>query len=188
MKLNYDDNWLKYKKTSDYCILWCTHDESIRASSDVLNEFLVEISTNNKVFIHTYRLPYEDVPKIINQSSVITKSQVLQDPFNTFFYLSEAKINSALLNNACEFIVYFFNRRVEWTEFLATSPIPTLKYKKMIKDGLLSACFMSVDHGADIWFECSQELFGETFCLIKNMSNLGWKVKKSPLLTFPNAM
>ena len=72
---------------------------------------------------------------------VSNKAEIIHDPFNIFLKLSEAKINISHFDRACEAMVYYFDNKVKWTDFLATSIIDQpQKYRKRIIIGLFCFC------------------------------------------------
>lgn len=174
---------LKYKIKADSITFWCSAVDENKEAAKLLNKFLFDISKERKVFFHGYRLPYEDALKIIDPSVILEKAQILSDPFNIFFYLSKAKVDVSSFDCACEAAIYFFESTVEWSDFLATSVIN--KPMELIKKGILSAYFATVDQGADIWFECNRTYEGKALQLFKRMSDLGYEVKSSVRLSFP---
>ncbi|WP_279002819.1 hypothetical protein, partial [Ruminococcus bicirculans (ex Wegman et al. 2014)] len=114
---------------------------------------------------------------------ILEKSEIINDPFNIFLRLSDAKININHFDCACESMIYYFDNKVNWTDFLATSIIS--QPQKYIKEGILIAYFASVDQGADYWFECSKDYKENVLILLRTLTALGCRVKQVSHLSFP---
>lgn len=182
--VNLNKEFLKYNIENDSIVFWCTPVDGNDVATILLNDFLLDISKERKVFFHAYRLP--DAFKIIDPAVILAKAEVLLDPFNTFFHLSVAKVKSNCLEWASKSTIYYFEDQVEWLDFLATSVIA--QPKKLIKKRLLFAHFTTVDQGADLWFECNRNYEKKVFQLFESMSSLGWEIKRSYDLTLSGDM
>lgn len=136
-----------------------------------------------KIFFHGYRLPEEYLSQIVDTKVILEKSEIINDPFNIFLRLSDAKININHFDCACESMIYYFDNKVNWTDFLATSIIS--QPQKYIKEGILIAYFASVDQGADYWFECSKDYKENVLILLRTLTALGCRVKQVSHLSFP---
>jgi hypothetical protein len=174
---------LKYEIRADSIAFWCTGIDGNSADAILLNDFILDMSREKNVFFHSYRLPNQDVPKMIEQSVILKKAEVLQDPFNTYFQLSEAKVKISCFYWACETNIYYFDNKIEWSDFLAAAPIK--KPIELIQKGMLSAHFTTVDQGADYWFESNTSYEKKIMRLLESMSDLGYKIKQQARLTFP---
>lgn len=181
MKLEYSKNVLKYNIKADSIFFLCSGIDKNKDATILFNDFLLDASKDHEVFFHAYRLP--DVCEIIDVNAIISKAETLLDPFNTFFHLQEARIISNSFDNACNATIYYFDKRVNWADFLATSS--RIKTAELIKAGLLFAHFSSLDHGADLWFECSRKHESTVLQLIEKISRLGWEINRSNKLIVP---
>ena len=163
-------------KRSSVCF-WCSGvDENVDEDvSILLDNFLLDISKGYNIFLSAYRLP--DVYEVIDANVLMSKAETLLDPFHTFFHLDGAKVKSLSLNWGCEIKIYYFDQRVKWDDFLATSG--NIKPAALMKEGLLGARFSSLDHGAYFRFECTRKHETEVFQLMDGMQSLGWELKQS---------
>ncbi len=184
IKMFLKDEILKYRTKANSIVFWCPGIEENNEVTILLNDFLLDISKERKVFFHGYRLPHKDDREIIDPAVILAKAEILLDPFNTFFHLSDARIKINHFDCACEATIYYFDNKVEWSDFLATSVIH--KPIKLIEKGILSAHFTSNDHGADFWFECNKTYEKKVLQLFENMRNLGYEIKRSFHLSFPD--
>ena len=100
---------------------------------------------------------------------------------DNFFHLCLDK--GDIIDCACESMIYYFDNKVNWTDFLATSIIS--QPQKYIKEGILIAYFASVDQGADYWFECSKDYKENVLILLRTLTALGCRVKQVSHLSFP---
>ena len=175
---------MKYMLKDDSVIFWCTGiEEDEDAVASLINGFLLDLSEKHKVFLHAYRLPYEDVFKLINPAAILERAEALLESSKaSYFHLKSAQVNSKYFAYATESIVYYFEDTVEWSDFLATR---IDKPTKLIKEGLLSAYFASVDQGADFWFESNRVYEQEVLRLFEHLSNLGYIIRQSSHLSFP---
>ena len=178
--------YLRYNTKKESVVFYCNgcnRDEPELAA--LLNGFLLALSKERKVFFHAYRLPESDEPRIMDPAVVLERAERLLDPFNTFFYLSEAKMQVDQFEWACEAAIYFFKNEVEWPGFLASSIIE--RPIKLIENEILSAHFTIFDHGAHYWFECNKMYEKEVLQLIESMSELGYDVQQSSRVSYPNS-
>lgn len=183
MKIKFWENILEYNIKGDSIFFWSSGIDENKDATILFNNFLLDTSKDHEVFFHAYRLP--DVCDIIDINAIISKAEILLDPFNTFFHLKEARVKSNSFDNACQAKIYYFDKRVNWNDFLVTSS--RIKSSELIKAGLLSAQFSSLDQSADFWFECSRKYESKVLQLIEEMSGLGWVIKKSNNLVVPHA-
>lgn len=158
-------------------------DKNNNAIGELFNQFLLELSEDHKVFFHAYRLPEEDVKKLIDPNEILEKAEVFLDPFQTFFYLKSAKIRSTYCGRACNADIYYFDRKTEWTDFLASSVIT--HPVKLVEKGVLSARFSSCDCGADFYFVCNKTYENRVLQLIEKMASLGYGEKRSWSVSLP---
>ena len=147
--------FVKYRIDKDSIVFWTSDINENISAAKVLNEFLYDFS----------------------------KGKIINDPFNIFLRLSDAKININHFDCACESMIYYFDNKVNWTDFLATSIIS--QPQKYIKEGILIAYFASVDQGADYWFECSKDYKENVLILLRTLTALGCRVKQVSHLSFP---
>lgn len=175
MKIEKD--YLTYKIEDDLISFWCNPADGNSMAATLFDDFLLDLSEGKKVFLYGYRLPDEEVHKIISCDAILTKAKVLLDPFKSFFHLSAAKVNSDCFDHASTTTIYYFNEDVEWTDFLATWAI--LKPKKFMKKGMLPAYFVSGDQGADFWFSCNRTYESKVFQLFEDLSKAGYEIKQS---------
>ncbi len=172
----------KYATRSDCIIFWCSGGIDENKDATILfNNFLLNISKEHNIFFSAYRLP--DVNEIIDASVIMSKAEMLLAPFHTFFRLSEAKVKSNCFDNACEATIYYFDKSVNWADFLATSS--DINKAKLMKEELLFAYFSSLDQGADFRFKCNRKYENKVFELMDGMSSLGWQIKRSHYLLIP---
>jgi hypothetical protein len=157
---------------SEYIRFWCTNPENNPEAIKTLNEFIVDISEDNNVFVHCYRLPVEDELTLIDGSAIRKRFHNYEDYFNSFFYLSEAKIKTQYCDMACEIEVFFFEKEVLWSEFL-TMPKNFSEVEAM-KNSKLRACFLSVDQGADFYFLSCKSFEIHFWQLVEQLSNCGF--------------
>lgn len=169
---------LKYTIKADTITFWCNGiDEKDNAITSILNKFFLDLSKEKKVFFHGYRLPDEDIPKLIEPSVILAKAEDLLNPFHIFLHLSNAKIKSNHFDYACETTIYYFENEVKWSDFLAASIVN--QPLKLIKKGILSAYFISGDQGADFWFGCNKTYEKRVLQLFECMSELGYEIQKN---------
>lgn len=175
--------FIKYRIDKNSIVFWSSDISENISATKVLNEFLYDFSKEKKIFFHGYRLPEEHLTQIVDTKVILEKSEVIHDPFNIFLRLSDAKININYFDCACEAMVYYFDNKVKWTDFLATSIIS--QPKNYIKKRTLLAYFASIDQGADYWFECSKDYEENVLILLRTLSVLGCRVKQVSHLSFP---
>lgn len=175
--------FVKYRIDKDSIVFWTSDINENISAAKVLNEFLYDFSKGKKIFFHGYRLPEEYLSQIVDTKVILEKSEIINDPFNIFLRLSDAKININHFDCACESMIYYFDNKVNWTDFLATSIIS--QPQKYIKEGILIAYFASVDQGADYWFECSKDYKENVLILLRTLTALGCRVKQVTHLSFP---
>ncbi len=142
----------------------------------LFDDFLLTLSKEKNTFVHTYRL--SDIRDLVDESIIISRTNVLSDSYNSFFYLSELKTKSANFGDdiICEAQFMFFDKKVEWSDFLAS--YRNMDSIKLIKNGLLSACFYVDDHGADFRFEANVSMMGIVQTLVTQLSELGWQINQ----------
>jgi len=179
MNLKYNKDVLKYDIKAESIIFWCSGIDESKDATILFNNFLLDLSKGKEIFFHAYRLP--DEYEIIDENVIMSKAGILLDPFNTFFHLKEAKVKSNCFDNACEATIYYFDKRINWTDFLATSS--SINSVQLIKEGLLFARFSCLDQGADFWFECNKNYKQKVLQLFDCMSSLGWEIERSHNLT-----
>lgn len=140
--------------------------------ADLFDAFLLDLSKGENTYIHTYRLV--NISKLIDESTIISQADVLLDPFQTFFHVSELKTKSVYFgdDNICEADFMFFDKKVKWGDFLAS--YRNMDFIKLIKSGLLSAHFSVSDHGAGFEFEADIEKLSIVQNFIRQLSELGW--------------
>lgn len=170
-------NRLEYRMDSDSIALWCSGIDSDKELATVIQKFLLNMSKEHRVFFYGYRLPCEDVSKIIDPGVILEKAETILDPFHTFFYLSEAKMDIINTDYACETVLYFFEKDVEWNDFLVTWGMSD--QMKSGRTPKLSAYFITADHGADYYFRCSNEYEKSVLQLLENMSKCGCEIASS---------
>lgn len=184
--------WIEYRIKKNTICFRCSDIGNIPVAT-AINEFLQNLSKGKKVFLHGYRLEEEELPKMVETGASMEKAEMLYDPSHVFLDASDAKINIHHLEYACEAFVFYFDRKVKWTDFLASSyihrPKKYIKYilrdlVNYIKEGILSAYFVSMDHGADFWFECGKDQEENVLALLQTLSNLGCIVKQVRRLSF----
>ena len=175
--------FIKYRIDNHSIVFWCSDIGKNSSVTTALNKFLYDFSEKKNVFFHGYRLPEEYLPQLVDTKVILEKAEIIHDPFNIFLKLSDAKINIDHFDRACEAMVYYFDNKVKWTDFLATSIID--KPKNYIVKGTLSAYFASLDQGADFWFECSNDFEENVLILLRTLSELGCRVKQVSHLSFP---
>lgn len=169
--------WVQYRINKKTIAFWCGggSDTDFVPVDAALSEFLHDFSKGKKAFLHGYRLEEEELPKIVDTGAVREKAEMLLAPYHIFLNLSDAKVNTHHFHSACEITIYYFDEKVRWMDFLPVSAVLSRKY---IEKGMLLACFDSVDHGADFWFECSREYEESVFTLLRTLSDLGCVVKQ----------
>lgn len=149
-------------------------DKSEIEPAALFDDFLLDLSKGKNTFVHTYRL--SDISELVDESKVMLRADVLLEPYNSFFQLSELKTKSAGFGDdiICEAEFMFFDKKVKWDDFLAS--YQNIKSTKLIKSGLLSACFYVMDHGADFCFEADVSMLGVVQTLVTQLSELGWQI------------
>lgn len=176
----YGSGMVKYNIEKETVLFWCTGIDEDSKETILFNDFLLETSKNHNVFIHTYRLP--NIYDIIDKELIISKSDILLDPFSSFYHIKEARFKSNYFSNACETKIYYFDKKVNWADFLST--YPKVNTEKLMQEGLLSACFCSVDQGADFWFECNKSLEKKVLNFFKDLSGFAYDIKQVSRLSF----
>lgn len=141
----------------------------------LFDALLLALSKGKNTFVHTYRL--SDISELVDESTVIARANVLLEPYNSFFHLSELKAKSADYGDdiICEAEFMFFDKKVKWEDFLVS--YRNINSIKLIKNGLLSACFYVMDHGADFCFEADISMLGIVQTLVTQLSELGWQIE-----------
>lgn len=150
--------------------------------ADIFDNFLFDLSKGSNVFLHTYRL--SNIGDIVDTKTVRSRADVLLDPHNSYFHLTEIKIKSGCFADGicCEAEFFFCKKDVKWEDFLATSAFE--KRKKLLKSGLLSAVFYVCDHGADFVFECNKSYTEKVFDCFNRLDKLGWRIKRVEKLEY----
>lgn len=168
--------FLKYKLTYNTITFWCNGlDEKDDMFAAVFDKFLYDLSKEKNVFFYGYRL-WEEEQKLIDPPNILAEAKDLSAPYTIYWHLKEAKIKSKYFNDSCEAAIYYFEDKVKWEDFLATSYIK--KPIKLIEKGVLSAYFISGDHGADFWFGCNKKHEKRVLQLFETLANSGYKVQK----------
>jgi hypothetical protein len=182
------DGHLRYNIKKDSIVFYCIgigiEDRFYKnhaAVTTLFNDFLLGLSKEKKVFVEAYRLP--DELEIFDSTVILSRAEVLLNPFLTFFHLSEAKMQTNQLEWARDTHLYYFKPEVEWTDFLATVSID--RPIKLIKNGILSAHFSSTEHAGDFWFESNKTYEAEVLQLIESLSKLGFSAKPSSSVSYP---
>lgn len=185
MKKNNSFSLLQYCVKHDRIVFSCLGlDKNEKEAAKIFDSFLIDISRGNNVFLHAYRL--SDISDIVDPQTVISQTDVLLDPYNSYFYLTEAKAKSVYFANdtCCEAQFFFCKKNVKWEEFLATSVFKMRK--KLLKSSLLSAVFYVYDHGANFAFESNKIYEEKIFDFFDSLTKLGWQIKKVRKLEYPN--
>lgn len=173
---DYDpDPFLNVFIDSDTVRFWCSGLEKNEIEfADLFDAFLLDLSKGKNTFIHTYRLT--DISKLVDESTIISRADILLDPFQTFFDVSELKTKSANFGDdiICEADFMFFDKKVKWDDFLAS--YRNIDFIKLIKSGLLSAHFSVTDHGADFEFEADIKKPGIVQAFFRQLSEMGWQI------------
>lgn len=151
-------------------------DKNEMEPAALFDDFLLALSKEKNTFVHTYRL--SEISELVDESAIMSRADVLLDPYNSFFHISELKTKSADFGDdiICEAEFMFFDRKVKWDDFLAS--YRNINANKLIKNGLLSACFQVNDHGADFCFEAGISMLGIVQTLVTQLSELGWQILK----------
>lgn len=173
---DYDtDRFLKVFTDSDTVRFRCSGLEKNEIEfADLFDAFLLDLSKGKNTFIHTFLLA--DISKLVDESTIISRADVLLNPTQTFFHVSELKAKSANFgdDNICEADFMFFDKKVKWGDFLAS--YRNIDFIKLIKSGLLSAHFSVTDHGADFEFEADIKKPGIVQTFFRQLSELGWQI------------
>lgn len=183
MKYNSFPPLLKYCVKQDKIKFHCTGlSKNEIKTAGIFDNFLLDISKVNNVFLHTYRL--SDISDIVDPKTVISQANVLLDLYNSYFYLSEARVKSDSFANdtCCEVQFFFFNKDVKWEDFLVSSIFEA--QNKLFKSGLLSAVFYVNDHGADFVFEFNKTYLEKVFSFFDELNKLDWQIKKVKKLEY----
>ena len=91
----------------------------------------------------------------------------------------KAKVDIVNLFWAVESTIYFFDKDVKWTDFLASSPIEESKRKKLVQNRKLCAYFQTFDNSKYI-FECSRDYENLLMKFVENMEGAGYEVSVRP--------
>lgn len=139
----------------------------------LFDDFLLTLSKEKNIFVHTYRL--SDIRDLIDESAIMSRANVLLDSHNSFFQISELKTKTVNFGDdvICEAQFMFFDKKVNWIDFLAS--YQKINSIRLIKSGLLSACFYVNDHGADFSFEADISMLGKVQTRATQLSELGLK-------------
>lgn len=97
--------FVKYRIDKDSIVFWTSDINENISAAKVLNEFLYDFSKGKKIFFHGYRLPEEYLSQIVDTKVILEKSEIINDPFNIFLRLSDAKININHFDCACESMI-----------------------------------------------------------------------------------
>lgn len=177
MKNNTSSSLLYYCIKRDNIICCCSGlNKDEKEAANIFDDFLLDISKGSNVFLHTYRL--SDISDIVDYKTVISRADILLDPYNSYFHLAEAKVKSERFSDdtCCELQFFFCNKDVKWEDFLATSAFKM--QKKLFKSGLLSGVFNVGDHGADFAFEFDKTYAEKIFDFFDKLDKWGWQIKK----------
>lgn len=177
-----DEVWMDYRTDKKTIELWCS-DVGNASVAALLNLFLRDLSKGKQVFLRVHGLPNEDPAKTFDTGAILEKAQSLVDPLDVFFNVSGAGMDISRLDHACGTFVYYFDDKVKWADFLASSDAHRLKElvkdaKKYIKRGMLSAYFASMDQGADFRMECSKDCEENVLALLRELSGSGCIVRR----------
>ncbi|MDR2888744.1 MAG: hypothetical protein LBV33_02765 [Lachnospiraceae bacterium] len=139
-----------------------------------LSEFLLELSREKNVFLHTYRLSGLD--SLVEESTILSRAESRTAPFNSFYQLTEARLKSPFFITVpfCEAQLFFFDRTVQWEDFIANARV--IDPLSWIKNKQMSASFSVIDHGADFRFESDDDCLYTVTTLFKKLSELGWRI------------
>lgn len=107
MRYKDEEVLIKYRINKKTIIFWCSGIIENNSVATVFNKFLYDFSKGKNVFFYSYRLPEEELPKMIDTNAILDKAETICNPFHVFLKLSDAKINWI-------FLVYFEkgNRRL----------------------------------------------------------------------------
>jgi len=174
---------LKYNVTKNAVIFMCRGIEE-GGQYALFDEFFLDLSKGRRTFFSGYRLFEPDAA--IDPAAVVAKSGVLLDKFTAIYHLSEAAVKSAGFNTATSVDMYFFDPKVEWSDFLATMPILGTKglLGNLMDYDLLSACFSSQKQGSLFSFICGKQHEKQVFAFFEKLSAAGWKVEESKKVAF----
>lgn len=185
MKPNkYPDERLKYVIYKNYIFFVCDAvdgDEECKniTAADLINGLLIELSKEHSVFYAADRLTKNaDVSMLLDTDVIIARATELFNPFYTCIHLSEAKID--ITNNDC-CTVYFFEKDVEWADFLVSFEIGDLNLRKLIKRRKLCAYF-EIRDGSEYLFKCSRVYEKRLRQFFGDMANAGYEVSKGRVL------
>ena len=163
-----------------FCCPGLNKDE--KEVADIFDDFLLDLSKESNVFLHTYRLC--DINGLVDPKTVQSRADIMLDPHNSYFHLTEAKVKSGCFADGicCEAEFFFCKKDVKLEDFLATSAFEMRK--KLLKSGLLSAVFYVCDHGADFVFECNKSYIEKVFDCFNILEKLGWRIKREEKLEY----
>lgn len=173
---------LKYEIRSNSVIITCDAiDDKEKykniAAADLVNNLLLELSKDHAVFFAAYRLSNANVKDIFDPMVILDQAEILLDPFHTFFHLCEAKIEVANTFWAAECALYFFEKNVKWTDFLASSSIEDTKRAKLMKIGKLRGYFQVLDN-SEYLLECGRDYEDRLKIFAEDMEKTGYVVKR----------
>ena len=174
-KYNYDYSIINYTIKRKTISFRCPSPDEGDEETTLFNDFLLELSKNHNVFMHTFML-LPNISFIIDEGVVLSEAKSLLDRANVYYHLKEARVKSDCFHNAAETCIYFFDNKVKWDSFLVSSP--RFDTAKLIKKGLLSACFQSVDHGCEFRFEGNKSCEERVLSLFNDLSDFGYTVKQ----------
>ncbi|MCM1045525.1 MAG: hypothetical protein NC417_08430 [Candidatus Gastranaerophilales bacterium] len=77
-----------------------------------------------------------------------------------------------------EYMIYFVEKSVKWTDFLASSGMKDLELREMMRCGKLCAYFIADEAEAGYLFKCNRVYENKLRCFFEDMANAGYEVRE----------
>lgn len=136
-------------------------------------DLLLELSEGHAVFFDAFRSD----GTIMEPTAILESAKMLLSPSFTFFHLSEARMKLSAPEPLVEGTLYFFEKSVEWNDFLVSAPIGEKKKRALRKSGKLDAYFELNDHGSFYCFECGRVYERRLLQFFEDMADSGYEVR-----------
>ena len=176
---------LKYRMDADYICLWCSCAAENQRATAILNDFLAEIATSDPVFFYGYRLPEAAQAKLLGDGTIAKRLEPSAEPFHTYLQLHTVKMDVTYAECATQTSLYYRKAGQARSDF--SFPSAETEIKALIQAGILSACFSTLDQGADYWFQSDGTYTQKVRSLLQDLQQAGCKIKSDAKLRFPYA-
>ncbi len=181
--MHYD--MLKYRMEADYICFWCSCASENQRATARLNRFLSAIAEPDSVFFYGYRLPEDAKARLLGEGTIAKQLEPDTDLFHAFFKLHTVRMDLTHAECASQTNLYYLHAGQNETNFCIRSAEQEIK--ALIQTGVLSACFSTLDQGADYWFQSNGTYRQDILALLRDLEQAGCSIKADAKLQYPYA-